>query len=48
LHYYQELSNADTASLMGITVEALESLLARARRTMRATLMNAGDTEDML
>jgi RNA polymerase sigma-70 factor (ECF subfamily) len=48
LHYYQELSNADTASLMGITVEALESLLARARRTMRATLMHAGDTEDML
>lgn len=38
LQYYQELSNAQTAELMGITIEALESLLARARRSLRQTL----------
>lgn len=36
LTYYQELSNAEAAGLMGLTVEALESLLARARRNLRA------------
>ncbi|MBN3752725.1 RNA polymerase sigma factor [Paraburkholderia sp. Tr-20389] len=41
LNYYQELSNIEAAALMGITVEALESLLARARRSLRAQL--AGD-----
>lgn len=35
LQYYQELSNTEAAALMGITVEALESLLARARRALR-------------
>jgi len=38
LTYYQELSNAQTAGLMGIGIEALESLLARARRALRAQL----------
>jgi RNA polymerase sigma-70 factor (ECF subfamily) len=38
LNYYQELSNLEAASLMGITVDALESLLARARRNLRAQL----------
>jgi len=38
LHYYQELSNVDAAALMGIGVEALESLLARARRALRGSL----------
>lgn len=38
LTYYQELSNAETAGLMGITVDALESLLVRARRNVRAQL----------
>ncbi|GAB2921572.1 RNA polymerase sigma factor [Paraburkholderia jirisanensis] len=38
LNYYQELSNVEAASLMGITVDALESLLARARRNLRAQL----------
>ncbi|ESX71605.1 hypothetical protein X759_21340 [Mesorhizobium sp. LSHC420B00] len=33
--YYQELSNIDAADVMGISVEALESLLARARRNLR-------------
>ena len=35
LSYYQELSNIDGAALMGVSVEALESLLARARRNLR-------------
>jgi RNA polymerase sigma-70 factor, ECF subfamily len=38
LQYYQELSNFEAAALMGITVDALESLLARARRNLRAHL----------
>ncbi|WP_192457760.1 RNA polymerase sigma factor [Musicola keenii] len=38
LNYYQELSNIDAAALMGITVDAFESLLARARRNLRAQL----------
>ncbi len=39
LHNYQELSNVEAASAMGLNVDALESLLARARRTLRARLM---------
>jgi RNA polymerase sigma factor (sigma-70 family) len=38
LQYYQELSNGEAAALMGISVEALESLLSRARRTLRGRL----------
>lgn len=38
LTYYQEMSNIDAAALMDITVDALESLLARARRNLRAQL----------
>lgn len=38
LNYYQELSNIEAAALMGITVDAMESLLARARRNLRAQL----------
>lgn len=38
LSYYQEMSNIEAATLMGVSVEALESLLARARRTLRQTL----------
>jgi RNA polymerase sigma-70 factor (ECF subfamily) len=41
LQYYQELSNAETAALMGTSVEALESLLVRARRSLRAALADA-------
>ena len=37
LQYYQELSNIEAADLMGVSVEALESLLSRARRNMRGT-----------
>ncbi|EIK96662.1 RNA polymerase sigma factor [Pseudomonas sp. M47T1] len=35
LQYYQELSNIEAAALMDISVEALESLLSRARRNLR-------------
>jgi RNA polymerase sigma factor (sigma-70 family) len=46
LNYYQELSNADAASLMGVTVEALESLLSRARRNLRALLAESEAGKD--
>lgn len=38
LQYYQELSNTEAASVMNISVDALESLLSRARRNMRLLL----------
>ena len=38
LQYYQELSNIDAAALMNTSVEALESLLSRARRQLRSQL----------
>jgi RNA polymerase sigma factor (sigma-70 family) len=41
LTYYQALSNAEAAGLMGLTVDALESLLVRARRSLRAQLSEA-------
>ncbi|WP_198089134.1 RNA polymerase sigma factor [Variovorax sp. E3] len=43
LQYYQELSNQEAATVMGVTVEALESLLSRARRALRAQLQPGGD-----
>lgn len=38
LQYYQGLPNTAAAAVMGISVEALESLLSRARRSLRAAL----------
>lgn len=38
LVHYQDLSGADAAAALDISVEALESLLARGRRTLRAGL----------
>jgi len=38
LHHYQELSNIDAAAVLGVSVDALESLLARGRRALRARL----------
>jgi RNA polymerase sigma-70 factor (ECF subfamily) len=38
LCHYQGLRNDEAAEIMEITIEALESLLARARRTLRARL----------
>jgi RNA polymerase sigma-70 factor (ECF subfamily) len=38
LCHYQALTNIDAAALMEVTVEALESLLSRGRRALRASL----------
>jgi RNA polymerase sigma factor (sigma-70 family) len=38
LCHYQEMSNIEAAELMGLSVEALESLLSRGRRSLRAKL----------
>ncbi len=38
LCHYQELSNIEAAVLMEVSVEALESLLSRGRRSLRQTL----------
>lgn len=39
LCYYQGFSNKETADILGITVSALESLMARGRRTLRTQLL---------
>lgn len=41
LCHYQELSNIEAAGLMGVSIEALESLLSRGRRALRASLADA-------
>jgi RNA polymerase sigma-70 factor (ECF subfamily) len=38
LVHYQGLRNIEAAEVLGVSVEALESLLARGRRTLRARL----------
>jgi RNA polymerase sigma factor (sigma-70 family) len=38
LCHYQELGAAEASRSMGVSIEALESLLARGRRTLRAAL----------
>ena len=38
LTYYEGLANKDTAEMMGVSVDALESLLARGRRALKASL----------
>jgi RNA polymerase sigma factor (sigma-70 family) len=38
LCHYQELTNIEAAAVMGLSVEALESLLSRGRRALRAAL----------
>lgn len=38
LCHYQELTNIEAAALMSVSVDALESLLARGRRALRAAL----------
>ncbi|MBZ9850144.1 RNA polymerase sigma factor [Mesorhizobium sp. CA14] len=44
LVYYQELSNVEAAGAMQVSVDALESLLARGRRALQAMLV--GDDGD--
>ena len=45
LQYYQELSNGEAAAAMGVSVEALESLLSRARRALRTLLKEDADDQ---
>lgn len=45
LQYYQELSNIEAAALMEVSVEALESLLSRARRNLRRYLAESDRVE---
>ncbi len=40
LCHYEELPQADAAAALGLSVDALESLLARGRRALRASLAN--------
>lgn len=46
LQYYQELSNIEAAELMNISVDALESLLSRARRNLREQLAGEHGNRD--
>ena len=43
LTYYQGLSNIEAAAVMDVSVDALESLLARGRRALRSILMKDAD-----
>jgi RNA polymerase sigma factor (sigma-70 family) len=47
LCHYQELGNIEAAELMGVSVEALESLLSRARRALRGMLLGFVDGADV-
>lgn len=38
LCYYQDRSNIEAADILGVSVDALESLLSRARRTLKSAL----------
>jgi RNA polymerase sigma-70 factor (ECF subfamily) len=38
LVHYQDMSNIEAAGVLGVSIEALESLLARGRRSLRRTL----------
>jgi len=38
LCYYQDRTNLEAAEILGISVDALESLLSRARRTLKSSL----------
>lgn len=47
LCFYEELSNREAADMLGISVKALESLLVRARKTLRDLLQGErNDTDD--
>ncbi len=44
LTYYEELSNADAAQMLEMNIKAFESLLLRARQSLRAAFATAGFT----
>lgn len=46
LSHFQELGNIEAAAILGISVEALESLLARGRRRLKELL--AGEVGDLM
>lgn len=46
LCHFQERTNIEAAQIMDVSVEAMESLLARARRTLKTTL--ASEREELL
>lgn len=50
LVYYQGMSNKEAAEVMGLQVDALESLLARGRRSLRKQLQaeHAADRDDRM
>ena len=43
LCHYQDCGNIEAAEILGLSVEALESLLARGRRTLRSRLSHLRD-----
>ena len=43
LCHYQEMGNIEAAAVMGVSVEALESLLGRGRRALRALLSDLAE-----
>ncbi len=43
LIHYQELTGAEASAILGVGIEALESLLSRARRSLRAALADLKD-----
>ncbi|PZV37384.1 RNA polymerase sigma factor [Mesorhizobium kowhaii] len=45
LVYYQEMSNIDAAATLEISIDALESLLSRGRRSLQAILARDGADE---
>jgi RNA polymerase sigma-70 factor (ECF subfamily) len=47
LNYYQELSNVEAAASMDISVDALESLLSRARRNLRGMLASSRHPKEL-
>ena len=46
LVHYQDLSGAEAAAVLDISVDALESLLARGRRTLRGQLAKPEESDD--
>jgi len=47
LVHYQDMSGAEAASVLDVSVEALESLLARGRRALRAQLAGPKEATDV-
>jgi RNA polymerase sigma-70 factor (ECF subfamily) len=47
LCHFEEMTNIEAAEVMGVSVEALESLLSRARRTLRGTLAALMDDAEL-